>query len=152
MADVPDDASYMRVALALATEAASQSEVPVGAIVVHKFEIIGRGFNQPISRSDPSAHAEIVALRAAGRRMRNYRLTDAALFVTLEPCLMCLGAIFQARVGRLVFGAMDPKAGACGGVIDLCAEQKLNHHTQVTGGVLAEPCADLLRQFFRARR
>jgi tRNA(adenine34) deaminase len=152
VADVPDDASYMRVALALATEAASQSEVPVGAIVVHKFEIIGRGFNQPISRSDPSAHAEIAALRAAGRRMRNYRLPDAALFVTLEPCLMCLGAIFQARVGRLVFGAMDPKAGACGGVIDLSAEQMLNHHTQVTGGVLAEPCADLLRQFFRARR
>lgn len=142
----------MREALALARQAASADEVPVGAVVVKDGEIVGRGFNAPISRHDPSAHAEIMALRDAAARLGNYRLVGCELYVTLEPCVMCSGAIMHARIGRVVFGARDPKTGACGSVVDLFAEKRLNHHAEVVGGVMAEECAALLSRFFAARR
>ncbi|NWG31315.1 MAG: tRNA adenosine(34) deaminase TadA [Rhodocyclaceae bacterium] len=146
------DADYMDVALELAREAATLDEVPVGAVVVRDGEIVGRGFNQPISRHDPTAHAEVMALRDAAQRLGNYRLPGTTLYVTLEPCAMCIGAIFHARVGRVVFGARDPKTGAAGSVIDLFAEGRLNHHAEVVGGVRAEECGALLSGFFAARR
>jgi len=146
------DAQFMRAALAAAGEAGEQGEVPVGAVVVADGAIVGRGFNAPISRHDPSAHAEIAALRDAAARRGNYRLPDCDLYVTLEPCAMCAGAIMQARIRRLIFGAPDPKTGACGGVVDLFAEPRLNHHTTVSGGVLAEECGVLLKRFFAGRR
>lgn len=146
------DADYMGVALALARQAATLDEVPVGAIVVKDGEIVGRGFNQPISRHDPTAHAEVMALRDAAQRLGNYRLPGTTLYVTLEPCAMCIGAIFHARVSRVVFGARDPKTGAAGSVIDLFAETRLNHHADVLGGVRAEECGALLSAFFAARR
>ena len=149
---VNDAALFMRIALATAAEAAERGEVPVGAVVVADGAIVGRGFNAPISKHDPSAHAEIAALRDAAAKLGNYRLPACDLYVTLEPCVMCAGAIMQARIRRLVFGAADPKTGACGGVVDLFAELRLNHHTTVTGGVLAEECGALLKQFFSARR
>lgn len=140
-------------ALALAREAAACDEVPVGAVVVDaEGAIVGRGFNQPIGRHDPTAHAEIVALRDAAARVGNYRLPGCTLYVTLEPCVMCAGAMMHARIGRVVFGARDPKTGACGSVVDLFAEARLNHHAEVIGGVLAEECAALLSGFFAARR
>jgi len=143
---------FMRAALALAEQARRQGEVPVGAVVVADGDIIGRGFNAPIGRRDPTAHAELDALRAAARARDNYRLPGCDLYVTLEPCAMCAGAIAQARIRRLVFGAADPKTGACGGVVDLLKERRINHHTTVIGGVLAEECGALLKQFFAARR
>ena len=146
------DAQFMRAALAAAGEAAELAEVPVGAIVVADGAIVGRGFNAPISRHDPSAHAEIAALRDAAARLGNYRLPGCDLYVTLEPCAMCAGAIMLARIRRLVFGTPDPKTGACGGVVNLFAEPRLNHQTLVTGGVLAEECGALLKRFFAARR
>lgn len=142
----------MREALALAREAQAREEVPVGAIVVCEGRIVGRGGNAPIARSDPTAHAEIAALREAARTLGNYRLPACALYVTLEPCVMCAGAIMQARVRRLVFGARDPKTGACGSVVDLFAEPQLNHHTEVTTEVLSAECGGLLSAFFAARR
>ena len=142
----------MREALALAQTARDEGEVPVGAIVVFEGRVVGRGFNQPIGRHDPSAHAEIQALRDAGQALCNYRLPGCDLYVTLEPCAMCAGAIQHARIRHLVYGATDPKTGACGSVVDLFAERRLAHHTRVTGDVLAEECAALLREFFRARR
>lgn len=142
----------MRLALALAGRAEAAGEVPVGALVVLDGEIIGEGYNAPISRHDPTAHAEIRAMRAAAQRIGNYRLTDASLYVTLEPCVMCAGAMMHARIARLIFGAADPKTGACGSVVDLFSEQRLNHHAQVIGGVLGDECAELLRSFFQARR
>ena len=142
----------MAHALALARAADERGEVPVGAVVVCDGAIVGRGGNAPIAGSDPTAHAEIAALREAAAAMGNYRLRGCALYVTLEPCAMCAGAIIHARLARLVFGAHDPKTGACGSVIDLFAETKLNHHTRVTGGVAADECASLLTQFFSARR
>ncbi|MBU1235155.1 MAG: tRNA adenosine(34) deaminase TadA [Gammaproteobacteria bacterium] len=142
----------MRAALDLAHEAAAADEVPVGAVVVVAGEIVGRGFNQPILRGDPTAHAEIVALRAAADRLGNYRLPGSTLYVTLEPCIMCSGAIMHARVERVVFGALDPKTGAAGSVVDLYAEERLNHHTEIQGGVLAEECGAILSAFFAARR
>ncbi|MHB0985521.1 MAG: tRNA adenosine(34) deaminase TadA [Sulfuricella sp.] len=142
----------MRHALTLAREAGDAGEVPVGAVVVKEGEIVGRGFNAPISRHDPTAHAEITALRAAAERLGNYRLPGCSLYVTLEPCAMCMGAIFHARIARVVFGAADPKTGACGSVIDLAAEARLNHHAEVTGGVLAGECGGLLSGFFAQRR
>ncbi len=142
----------MRAALGLAREAASVDEVPVGAVLVMDGEIVGRGFNQPILRRDPTAHAEIMALRDAATRVGNYRLPGSTLYVTLEPCVMCTGAIMHARVGRVVFGARDPKTGAAGSVIDLYGETRLNHHAEVEGGVLAEECGALLSAFFAARR
>lgn len=142
----------MREALALASEAASMGEVPVGAVVVKDGEIVGRGFNAPISRHDPSAHAEMLALRDAAARLRNYRLPGCELYVTIEPCTMCTGAIIHARIARVVFGARDPKTGAAGSVLDLYAEPRLNHHALIEGGVLAEECGAVLSAFFSARR
>ncbi len=146
------DNDYMSAALRLAGVAQEAGEVPVGAVVVCEGQIIGSGYNSPISTSDPSAHAEIQALRVAARARGNYRLAGCSLYVTLEPCAMCAGAIQHARIARLVFGARDPKTGACGSVIDLFAETLLNHHTQVEGGVLAQECGALLTRFFRERR
>ncbi len=146
------DEDFMRMAIALAQTAASQGEVPVGAVVVKNGEVIGRGSNAPISLSDPTAHAEIRAMREAAQYLGNYRLVDCTLYVTLEPCAMCSGAIQHARIARLVYGASDPKTGCCGSVVDLMAEQKLNHHCEVTQAVLAEECGSLLSSFFRQRR
>jgi tRNA(adenine34) deaminase len=142
----------MGEALALARDAAARGEVPVGAIVVLDDAIVGRGGNAPIAHNDPAAHAEIAALRDAGRALGNYRLPGCTLYVTLEPCAMCAGAIMHARIARLVFGAADPKTGACGSVVDLFAEPRLNHHTEVTRGVAADRSAALLTRFFAARR
>jgi tRNA(adenine34) deaminase len=144
---------FMQEAIALAREAAACDEVPVGAVVVDADGIIvGRGFNQPIGRHDPTCHAEIVALRDAAARLGNYRLPGCTLYVTLEPCVMCAGAMMHARIDKVVFGARDPKTGACGSVVDLFAEERLNHHAEVIGGVLAEECGALLSGFFAARR
>lgn len=142
----------MREALGLAREAATADEVPVGAVLVLDGQIVGRGFNQPILRHDPTAHAEIMAMRDAANRLGNYRLPESTLYVTLEPCVMCSGAIMHARVGRVVFGARDPKTGAAGSVVDLFGEERLNHHAVIEGGVLAEECGALLSNFFAARR
>jgi tRNA(adenine34) deaminase len=146
------DAGFMREALALAEAAARAGEVPIGAVVVRDGEIIGRGFNAPISSHDPTVHAEIAALRDAAARVGNYRLPGCELFVTIEPCAMCAGAIMHARIARMVFGASDPKTGACGSVVDLFADPRLNHHATVEGGVLAEECGAMLTRFFDARR
>ena len=146
------DEHFMRVALELAAKAAKSGEVPVGAVVVKDGEIVGRGSNHPISGHDPTAHAEISAMREAAGQLQNYRLGGCELYVTLEPCAMCVGAILHARVARVVYAAADPKTGACGSVIDLFAESRLNHHASAQGGVLAEEAAALLREFFAARR
>jgi tRNA(adenine34) deaminase len=146
------DSYWMRQALELARRAAAAGEVPVGAVLVIGDEVLGEGWNQPISVCDPTAHAEIVALRAAAARLGNYRLVGSTLYVTLEPCPMCAGALVHARVARVVFGAADPRAGAAGTVFDLLQAAALNHRAEVTGGVLAEECGTLLREFFRARR
>jgi tRNA(adenine34) deaminase len=146
------DAQFMHAALALAEEAWRRGEVPVGAVVVADGRIVGRGFNAPIEGNDPTAHAEIAALREAARALGNYRLPKCDLYVTLEPCPMCAGAILQARIRRLVFGAADPKTGACGSVVDFFSERRLNHQTAVAGGVLAEECGALLKLFFAERR
>jgi len=143
---------WMAEALALAGQAAARGEVPVGAIVVSDGTIVGRGGNSPIAANDPTAHAEIAALREAAAALGNYRLPGCELYVTLEPCVMCAGAILHARLARLVFGARDPKTGACGSVIDLFAEPRLNHHTSVEGGVASDACGALLTRFFAARR
>ena len=149
----PDrDEYFMAMALDLANEAAAIGEVPVGALIVRDGEIIGRGHNRMISKNDPTAHAEINALRDAAQNVGNYRLVDCALYVTLEPCAMCAGAIMHARIERVIFGAADPKTGACGSVVDLFSEARLNHHAEVTGGILNEECAQQLKQFFAARR
>ncbi len=142
----------MREALTLAQRAWDVGEVPVGAVIVKDGEIIGRGFNQPIASNDPTTHAEIVALREAAQHVKNYRLVDCELYVTLEPCMMCVGAMLHARLRRVVFGANDPKTGVCGSVINLPAEEKLNHHAQFEGGVLSEECGAMLRSFFKSRR
>lgn len=146
-----DDAKLMRAALAEAAKAADRGEVPVGAVVVRSGLIVARGSNKPIRSSDPTAHAEIVALRRAAKKTGNYRLPDCDLYVTVEPCAMCLGAVVQARVRRLIFGASDPKAGAVRSVMDFPFE-KVNHRPEIVGGVLAGESSALLRAFFRARR
>ena len=146
------DEQFMQRALELARYAESAGEVPVGALVVLHDEIIGEGWNQPIVSHDPTAHAEIVALRAAAAHMKNYRLPDAIFYVTLEPCAMCAGAMVQARIARVVYGAADPKTGAAGSVFNLLASPALNHRAQITGGVLAEECGGMLRKFFESRR
>jgi tRNA(adenine34) deaminase len=146
------DESFMRAAVELARQAEALGEVPVGAVVVLDGEIVGRGFNAPISRHDPSAHAEMMALRDAAQRLGNYRLPGCELYVTLEPCAMCSGAIFHARIARVVYGARDAKTGAAGSALDLFAEARINHHAAVEGGVLAEECGSMLSRFFAARR
>ncbi|NWG39283.1 MAG: tRNA adenosine(34) deaminase TadA [Hydrogenophilaceae bacterium] len=146
------DEDFMREALAQARLAWNAGEVPVGAVVVKAGEIVGRGFNQPISSHDPSAHAEIMALRDAAKNIGNYRLVDTTLYVTFEPCAMCAGAIFHARVKRVVYGATEYKTGAAGSIIDLFADPRLNFHAQIEGGVLAEECGQLVSNFFAERR
>ena len=146
------DRRYMALALEAAESARAAGEVPVGAILVRGDEVVATGFNRPIGGHDPSAHAEMAALRAAAQTLRNYRLPGCELYVTLEPCLMCAGAIMHARIARVVFGAHDPKTGACGSVVDAFANRQLNHHTQVAGGVLATECGDALKSFFAHRR
>jgi tRNA(adenine34) deaminase len=146
------DVDFMGRALELAARAADQQEVPVGALVVKEGRVIGEGWNRPIGDRDPTAHAEILAMRAAARQLQNYRLEGAVLYVTLEPCPMCIGAALNARVARVVFGAWDPKAGACGSVFDLPRHPKLTHRIDVFGGVCSERCGELLRDFFVKRR
>ena len=146
------DIDGMRAAIVEAEKAASQGEIPVGAVVVVNGEIVATGHNCSIATSDPSAHAEVVALRRAGSDLGNYRLPDATLYVTLEPCVMCTGAIVQARLKRIVFGAYDKKAGALGSVVDLSDSRALNHRFEINGGLLADECSGLLQAFFAARR
>jgi len=148
----PSDTDFMRRALILAQRAAADGEVPVGALLVLGNEVIGEGWNRPIATHDPTAHAEIMALRAGAQMQRNYRLSTATLYTTLEPCAMCVGALLNARVARVVFGAWDSKGGACGSVIDLPREPRLTHRLDVFGGVCSEESAALLRQFFENRR
>ena len=147
-----EDEDFMREALALAREGWAAGEVPVGAVVVKDGEIVGRGYNSPISRHDPSAHAEILALRDAARHLGNYRLVGCSLYVTIEPCAMCAGAIMHARIARVVYGAPEAKTGACGSVVDLFAEERLNYHAEVVPGVLAAECRGLIAAFFAERR
>jgi tRNA(adenine34) deaminase len=152
MTPASSEDSFMREALAEAEQAAAAGEVPVGAVVVKDGRIIGRGRNQPVSASDPTAHAEIVAMREASRALGNYRLPGCELYVTLEPCAMCVGAMLHARLARVVYGARDPKTGACGSVVDLPAVAALNHHAVFEGGQLAGECGALLKRFFAERR
>ena len=146
------DTDFMQLALAQAQHAWALGEVPVGAVVVKDGELVSVGYNQPIGRHDPTAHAEIVALRAAAEKLGNYRLPGCELFVTLEPCAMCSGAIMHARLARVVYGAADPKTGACGSVLNLFGHEQLNHHTELVGGVLADEASAMLRGFFAERR
>ena len=146
------DGYWMQQALVQAKVAWGQGEVPVGAVVVRGNEIVGVGYNAPIGTHDPSAHAEMRALRQAAEKLGNYRLPDCEVFVTLEPCVMCAGAMLHARVARVVYGAPDPKTGAAGSILDLFAETRLNHQTAITGSVLAQECGDMLRAFFAERR
>lgn len=149
---VSDDLTFMRQALAQARVAQAAGEVPVGAVVVRAGVVMGSGYNAPISRQDPSAHAEIAALREAAQHLGNYRLPGCTLYVTLEPCAMCVGAMLHARIERLVYGASDPKTGACGSVVNLFGEPRLNHHTSLSTGVLKDECGRVLRDFFAAKR
>lgn len=146
------DHNFMLLALDQARHAWMQGEVPVGAVVVKDGEVIAAGYNQPIGRHDPTAHAEIVALRAAAEKIGNYRLPGCELYVTLEPCVMCSGAMMHARLARVVYAAQDPKTGAAGSVVNLFAQVRLNHHTEVVGGVMADEAAAMLRSFFAERR
>lgn len=146
------DTEYMRRALELATQAAARGEVPVGALIVKGERVIGEGFNQPISLKDPTAHAEVLALRAAAATLGDYRLGGTTLYVTLEPCPMCAAALVHARVTRLVFGAWDPRQGAAGSVFNLVTARAMNHQVDCFGGVLADECGAMLRQFFESRR
>ena len=146
------DRQFMQQALDQAKLAAMAGEVPVGAVLVKDGKIISRGFNQPISNSDPSAHAEMIALRSAAQLESNYRLPGTTLYVTLEPCIMCAGAMLHARVERLVFGATDPKTGAAGSVLNVFSEKQINHQTQVEGGIMDDECGQVLRDFFKGRR
>ncbi len=142
----------MREALLEARRAWAEGEVPVGAVVVKDGVVIGRGYNQPIGRHDPTAHAEIMAMRAAAAALGNYRLPGCELYVTLEPCVMCSGAMMHARLARIVYGASDPKTGACGSVVNVFESEQLNHHAEVEGGLLAEDCGQVLKEFFAERR
>lgn len=149
---VSDDARFMRSALAEARKASREGEVPVGAVVVREGQVLARAHNRPIALSDPAAHAEILALRRAARKLGNYRLSGCSLYVTIEPCAMCAGAAVHSRVKRVVFGAPDPKAGAAGSVLEVLRHPKLNHRVEVSGGVRERECGDLLRAFFRSKR
>ena len=146
------DNDFMRRALELAQRAQEEGEVPVGAVVVHEGRIVGEGWNHPVSSADATSHAETEAIRAACRALSNYRIPGSTIFVTLEPCVMCSGAILHARIGRVVFGASDPKTGACGSVVNLFAESRLNHHATVDAGLMADESAAMLRAFFAGRR
>ncbi len=146
------DIHLMRAAIAEAEKAKESKEIPVGAIVTSSGNIIGKGFNRTIQDSDPSAHAEVVAIRDAAAGQKNHRLTGATMYVTLEPCAMCVGAMIQARIQRLVFGAYDPKAGAVGSVLDLSAIKEFNHRIEINGGLLAEECSAILKEFFATKR
>jgi tRNA(adenine34) deaminase len=148
----PSDEPFMREALELAAEAAAAGEVPVGAVVVKDGRVIGRGYNRPITSADPTAHAEIVALREAAAALGNYRLPGCELYVTLEPCAMCVGAMVHARLARIVYGARDPKTGACGSLVDLPALAQWNHHGAFEGGLLEAECGEILKGFFAERR
>lgn len=150
--NIQSDEKFMRRALELAQEGASKGEVPVGAVLVKDGEVIAEGFNQPISSNDPTAHAEIVVLREAGKKLRNYRLVDTTLYVTLEPCSMCAGSLVWSRVKRLVYGASEPRTGAVGSVFDIPRDERLNHRLEVTEGVLADEAAAMLQGFFKSRR
>lgn len=153
--DVPPrkpDTLFMRMAIDQARNAEVIGEVPVGAVIVKDGVVIASGFNQVITEQDPTAHAEIVALREAAVKLGNYRLTGCELYVTLEPCAMCVGAMLHARLARVVFGAHDPKTGACGGALDVAGVAQINHQTEFSGGVLGDACGDLLREFFAAKR
>jgi len=143
---------HMQLALVQAQHAWDLGEVPVGAVVVKDGDVIATGYNQPIGKHDPTAHAEIMALRAAAEILGNYRLPGCELYVTLEPCVMCAGAMMHARLARVVYGATDPKTGACGSVVNLFAQEQLNHHTELVGGVMAEACGQMLKSFFSERR
>jgi tRNA(adenine34) deaminase len=143
---------YMRVALEQAIIASQKGEVPVGAVIVLNDEIIATGYNQPILSNDPTAHAEVIALRMAAQILNNYRLPEAKLYVTLEPCTMCIGAIFNARINQVIYGASEFKTGGAGSVIDLFANPKINHHAEVLGGILSEECSAVLKDFFLKRR
>ena len=147
-----DDKAFMQHAIELARRAEQEGEVPVGAVIVKGGEIIAEGWNRPIASHDPTAHAEIQALRAAANHMGNYRLPDTTLYVTLEPCLMCIGAMTHARVARLVYAAADPRAGAIHSCYTIPDDRKLNHHIEIESGIMAEECSKLLRDFFRTRR
>ena len=149
---LPDHEKYMRIAIEQAIIGSDKGEVPVGAVIVLDGEIIATGHNQPISTNDPTAHAEIIALRNASEILNNYRLPGAKLYVTLEPCTMCIGAIFNARISQVVYGASEFKTGAAGGVIDLFSNPKINHHAEVVGGILSEECSTVLKEFFIKRR
>ncbi len=146
------DRQFMQQAIEQAKLAAAAGEVPVGAVLVHEGQVISTGFNQPIGHADPSAHAEMMALRSAAQTFSNYRLPGSTLYVTLEPCVMCAGAMLHARIDRVVFGATDPKTGAAGSVLDVFSEKRINHQTQVEGGVMGQECGQLLRDFFKERR
>jgi len=149
---VSEDERFMRMALREAERAAREEEVPVGAVLVSAGRVLARAYNRPIHLQDPSAHAEILALRRAAKKLGNYRMEGCDLYVTIEPCAMCAGAIVQARLARLVYGARDPKAGACGSVLRVLNHRKLNHQVDVAGGIMAADCASLIREFFRKRR
>lgn len=150
--EVHSDSYYLHQALELAQHAENQGEVPVGALLVFDHEIIAKGWNQPIGNVDPTAHAEIMVLRQAAQHIRNYRLLDTTLYVTLEPCAMCIGAIIHARVKRLVFGAYDPRAGAVSSVFSIPKAPQLNHQVEILGGVMHDECSELLRRFFKGKR
>lgn len=146
------DADWMQYALSLAEKAEAMGEVPVGAVLIKDKEILGEGWNQPITLHDPSAHAEVMAIRAAGKSLKNYRLPDSTLYVTLEPCAMCAGLMIHSRIKRVVFGAFDPKTGAAGSVFDTLMDERHNHAIDIRGGVLEAACSDQLRAFFKKRR
>lgn len=152
MTPVELDQQFMRTAIEQAQLAAQSGEVPVGAVLVRDGQVIAKAFNKPIATHDPSAHAEMLALREAALSEKNYRIPGATLYVTLEPCAMCSGAIFHARIGRVVYGAPDPKTGAAGGALNLFSEKQINHQTTIEGGVMGEECGQLLRDFFKGRR
>ena len=152
MDDASVDAGFMRLAIAQAHKALALGEVPVGSVVVKDGVVVGEGYNQPIANHDPTAHAEVIAMRAAASAIGNYRLPDCTLYVTLEPCVMCSGAMMHARFSRIVFGAPDLKTGACGSVVNLFDDTRLNHHAKVQGGILGQECVQLLKDFFAQRR
>ena len=147
-----NDEKWMQIAINESNAAKSEDEIPVGAVIVKNGQLIAQAHNQPISTNDPTAHAEILVIRKAGKKEKNYRLVGTTLYVTLEPCIMCLGALMHARIERIVFGAKDTKNGVCGSLLDLTNASQFNHHTIVTGGVLEKQCQEILRSFFKLRR